>query len=147
MSVRTKPERAAVEGAEKLYASIRRGQAKGIALHRGEVVRTGLAGWIGKLGRMQLNTRLNWSMGVMLAIQVAVVLAGMLTLHQWWISALAAASALLSIVQWIALRAALIKPLQQALDITHAITGATSRCASRPAAMMNWAACWPRCAR
>ncbi|MBW9333477.1 methyl-accepting chemotaxis protein [Herbaspirillum aquaticum] len=123
MSVRTKPERAAVEGAEKLYASMRRGQAKGIALHRGEVVRTGLAGWIGKLGRMQLNTRLNWSMGVMLAIQVAVVLAGMLTLHQWWISALAAASALLSIVQWIALRAALIKPLQQALDITHAITG------------------------
>ena len=123
MSVRTKPERAAVEGAEKLYASMRRGQAKGIALHRGEVVRTGLAGWIGKLGRMQLNTRLNWSMGVMLAIQVAVVLAGLLTLHQWWISALAAASALLSIVQWIALRAALIKPLQQALDITHAITG------------------------
>jgi aerotaxis receptor len=106
MSVRTKPERAAVEGAEKLYASIRRGQAKGIALHRGEVVRTGLAGWLGKLGRMQLNTRLNWSMGVMLAIQVAVVLAGMLTLHQWWISALAAASALLSIVQWIALRRA-----------------------------------------
>ena len=123
MSVRTKPERAAVEGAEKLYASMRRGQAKGIALHRGEVVRTGLAGWLGKLGRMQLNTRLNWSMGVMLAIQISVVLAGMMTLHQWWISALAAASALLSIVQWIALRAALIKPLQQALDITHAITG------------------------
>ena len=123
MSVRTKPERAAVEGAEKLYASMRRGQAKGIALHRGEVVRTGLAGWLGKLGRMQLNMRLNWSMGVMLAIQIAVVLAGMMTLHQWWISALAAASALLSIVQWIALRAALIKPLQQALDITHAITG------------------------
>ena len=98
MSVRTKPERAAVEGAEKLYASMRRGQAKGIALHRGEVVRTGLAGWLGKLGRMQLNTRLNWSMGVMLAIQIAVVLAGMMTLHQWWISALAAASALLSIV-------------------------------------------------
>jgi aerotaxis receptor len=123
MSVRTKPERAAVDGAEKLYASMRRGQAKGIALHRGEVVRTGLAGWLGRLGRMQLNTRLNWSMGVMLAIQIAVVLAGMMTLHQWWISALAAASALLSIVQWIALRAALIKPLQQALDITHAITG------------------------
>ncbi|MFS2116943.1 methyl-accepting chemotaxis protein [Herbaspirillum frisingense] len=123
MSVRTKPERDAVAAAEKLYASIRRGQAKGIALHRGEVVRTGLAGWLGKLARMQLNTRLNLSMGLMLTIQIAVVIAGMAALHQWWISALAAASAAISIVQWIALRNALIKPLQQALEITHAITG------------------------
>ncbi len=123
MSVRTKPERDAVAAAEKLYASIRRGQAKGIALHRGEVVRTGPAGWLGKLARMQLNTRLNLSMGLMLTIQIAVVIAGMAALHQWWISALAAASAVISIVQWIALRNALIKPLQQALEITHAITG------------------------
>ena len=123
MSVRTCPERNEVKAAETLYAAIRRGQAKGIALHRGEVVRTGLAGWLGKLSRLQLNTRLNLSMGVMLAIQLAVVFAGITTLHQWWISALAAASAVISIVQWIALRHALIKPLHQALDITHAITG------------------------
>ncbi|MBV8623114.1 MAG: PAS domain-containing protein [Herbaspirillum sp.] len=122
MSVRTCPQRDEVKAAEALYADIRRGQAKGIALHRGEVVRTGLAGWLGKLSRLQLNTRLNLSMGVMLAIQLAVVFAGV-TLHQWWISALAAASAVISIVQWIALRHALIKPLHQALDITHAITG------------------------
>jgi len=123
MSVRTKPERAAVDGAEQLYASMRRGQAKHLALHRGEVIRTGVAGWLARLGRMTLSTRINWAMSCMLAIQLAVMLAGFATLHQWWISGLAGASGLISIVLWITLRGALIKPLRQALDITHAITG------------------------
>ncbi|WP_050467292.1 methyl-accepting chemotaxis protein [Herbaspirillum chlorophenolicum] len=123
MSVRTKPDRASVAAAEKLYASIRRGKAKGIALHRGEVVRTGLAGWIGKLAHIQLGTRINLCMGSMLAIQLAVMFVSFATLHQWWIGGLAAASGLISILLWVALRSALIKPLRQALEVTHSITG------------------------
>ncbi|MBP0598405.1 PAS domain S-box protein [Herbaspirillum sp. LeCh32-8] len=123
MSVRTRPDRAAVDAAETLYRSIRRGQAKGIALHRGEVVRTGIAGWLGRLSRMQLGTRINLCMSAMLAIQLAVMFAGFATLQQWWISGLAAASGLISLLLWMALRGALITPLRQALNVTYAITG------------------------
>lgn len=123
MSVRTKPERAAVDGAEKLYAAIRKGKTKGIALHRGEVVNTGLAGLFGKLMRMQLSTRINLCMSTMLAIQAAVVIAGISSGHQWWTNTLSGLSGVITISIWIALRSALIKPLRQALDITYAITG------------------------
>jgi len=41
LSVRTKPSRAEVEGAEKLYARFREARASGLAFHRGLLVRTG----------------------------------------------------------------------------------------------------------
>lgn len=123
MSVRTKPERAAVDGAEKLYAALRKGKAKGIALHRGEVVNTGLAGLLGKMMRMQLSTRINLCMSTMLAIQAAVVIAGISSGHQWWTNTLSGLSGVITLGIWAALRGALLKPLRQALDITYAITG------------------------
>lgn len=42
ISVRTKPTRAAIEAAEQLYQRVREGKAKGLAFHRGLVVRTGV---------------------------------------------------------------------------------------------------------
>ncbi len=41
ISVRTKPSRAAIDGAERLYQRVRDGQAPGLAFHCGLVVRTG----------------------------------------------------------------------------------------------------------
>jgi aerotaxis receptor len=49
LSVRTKPQRAEIEAAEKLYARFREGQAGGLAFHRGLIVRTGLLGWTSAL--------------------------------------------------------------------------------------------------
>lgn len=46
MSLRAKPNRAQVEGAERIYRLIREGQAKGIAIKQGSVVRTGWRGWL-----------------------------------------------------------------------------------------------------
>jgi len=45
LSVRTKPARAEVEATAKLYAQFKEGRAKGLAFHRGLIVRTGLLRW------------------------------------------------------------------------------------------------------
>jgi aerotaxis receptor len=57
LSVRVKPERDAVRAAETLYARMRAGEARGIRLRRGVVVRTGLLGRLQALMRLPVATR------------------------------------------------------------------------------------------
>ncbi|MFM0035329.1 methyl-accepting chemotaxis protein [Paraburkholderia strydomiana] len=57
LSVRVKPEREAVRAADTLYARMRAGEARGVALRRGVVVRTGLAGRLQALMRLPVATR------------------------------------------------------------------------------------------
>ncbi|CAB3801035.1 methyl-accepting chemotaxis protein [Paraburkholderia fynbosensis] len=57
LSVRVKPEREAVRAAETLYARMRSGETRGVALRRGVVVRTGLAGRLQALMRLPVATR------------------------------------------------------------------------------------------
>jgi len=47
ISIRSKPTRAQIDAAERSYAAIRAGTAKGIALADGEVVRSGPGAWLG----------------------------------------------------------------------------------------------------
>lgn len=49
LSVRTKPSRADIEAAEKLYAQFKEGRAGGLAFHRGLIVRTGILRWTSAL--------------------------------------------------------------------------------------------------
>ncbi|EIF35470.1 PAS domain S-box [Burkholderia sp. Ch1-1] len=57
LSVRVKPERDTVRAAEALYARMRTGEARGIKLRRGVVVRTGLLGRLQALMRLPVATR------------------------------------------------------------------------------------------
>ncbi|MFM0736834.1 methyl-accepting chemotaxis protein [Paraburkholderia xenovorans] len=57
LSVRVKPERAAVRAAEALYARIRSGESRAFRLHRGVAVRTGLRGRLQALMRLPVTTR------------------------------------------------------------------------------------------
>jgi aerotaxis receptor len=57
LSVRVKPEREAVRAAETLYARMRAGESRGVALRRGVVVRTGLRGRLQALMRLPVATR------------------------------------------------------------------------------------------
>lgn len=57
LSVRVKPERDAVLAAETLYARMRAGEARGVRLRRGVVVRTGLLGRLQALMRLPVATR------------------------------------------------------------------------------------------
>ena len=45
LSVRTKPSRQAVEAAEQLYRRFKEGRSKGLAFHRGLLIRTGVMSW------------------------------------------------------------------------------------------------------
>jgi aerotaxis receptor len=57
LSVRVKPERAAVRAAEALYARMRGGQSRSVRLRRGAVVRTGVLGRLQALMRLPVATR------------------------------------------------------------------------------------------
>jgi aerotaxis receptor len=57
LSVRVKPERDAVRDAEALYTRMRAGEARGVILHHGVVVRTGLRGRLQALTRLPVATR------------------------------------------------------------------------------------------
>lgn len=61
MSVRTRPTREQVKDAEALYARLRQESETGnpsLALHRGRVVRTGLAGWLQRAFQLTLGKRI-----------------------------------------------------------------------------------------
>ncbi len=66
VSVRTQPARADVEAAERLYAAVRNGQAKGIAFRQGVVVRTGLRAIL-SLGR---TASLPWRLAAGMSLPV-----------------------------------------------------------------------------
>jgi aerotaxis receptor len=57
LSVRVKPQREAVRAAEALYARMRTGDARGVKLLRGVVVRTGWRGRLQALTRLPVATR------------------------------------------------------------------------------------------
>jgi len=123
MSVRTKPRRDDVAAAEKLYADMRKGKAKGIAIEQGAVIKTGLRGWIAKLGRLQLNTRIKLAMLSMLSLQLIAGSISFLGDHSILNTAICAVTMLLTLSIWYALHSALIQPISTALAATYAITG------------------------
>jgi len=91
ISVRTKPPRQAVQAADALYQRMREGQAKGLAIHRGLVVR---AGWMRFASALQL---LPAAWRVRLPVLAAgVILAGALVLSGLQGGALAGMLALLA---------------------------------------------------
>lgn len=50
-SVRVKPSRAQIDAAERLYAQLRAGTARGLRLHRGQPRRTGIAGRLARVAQ------------------------------------------------------------------------------------------------
>lgn len=78
MSVRTKPRADEVAAAEELYKRIREGTAKGLAIYKGIVVRTGLMAWTSLF--QTLSARWRMRLGCALAALVslgAAALAGL----------------------------------------------------------------------
>ena len=123
MSVRTKPRREDIAAADKLYAAIRKGQAKGIAIEQGAVVKTGLKGWLSKLGKLQLNTKIKVAMLTQLSLQLAAAIISLTIGHSPFNAIIGGLAILLTLSIWLALHAGLVRPVQQALDATYAITG------------------------
>src|SRR3569832_208039 len=77
MSVRTKPERAQIDAAGKLYAQFKQGKAKGLALREGAVARTWLAGWAAKRRNMRLSVRIAICMSLIIFVLSSLGLAAL----------------------------------------------------------------------
>ncbi|MBE0546493.1 MAG: PAS domain-containing protein, partial [Rubrivivax sp.] len=70
LSVRTKPTRAEIDGAQALYRDLREGKAGGRALHKGLLVRTGLLGWSSLLQTLSVRWRIRYSSLASIALVV-----------------------------------------------------------------------------
>jgi aerotaxis receptor len=119
MSVRTRPAREQVKAAEELYRAFRTGEARGLAIRRGQAVKTGLWARMAALRNLPLGRRL----GLMLGAQSALLLALAVAVDGAAWRLLAGAGALLTLVAWVELRRSIIAPLQQARDAVHALAG------------------------
>jgi len=73
MSVRTKPEPGEVAAAETLYRRFREGAAKGLAFHKGIVVRKGLMGWTSVFQVMPVRWRVRVAFLLALLLPLAAV--------------------------------------------------------------------------
>lgn len=134
MSVRTKPSRAQVAQAEQLYAQMRaeaKENHKRLTLHRGDLQRSGAAGWIQRLGRLGMGTRLSLSLAV---LSLAAGGAGWLLAQQASVMAYVLVAAVVLAVAGLgrALSNMVLMPLRQATlfanrmaagDLTSRLTG------------------------
>ncbi|MGO4475103.1 methyl-accepting chemotaxis protein [Massilia sp. 2TAF26] len=119
MSVRTRPEREQVKAAEELYRRFRNGEAQGLAIRRGAVVRAGLQGRLRALRNLPLGRRLGLMLGTQSALLVALAAAADGTV--WRV--LGGAGALLTLLAWAELQRSIVGPLRQAQDAVHALAG------------------------
>jgi aerotaxis receptor len=119
MSVRTAPAREQVKAAEELYRRFRSGEAKGLAIRRGAVARTGLVHRLLALRNQPLGRRLSLMLGAQSALLVA--LACVADGAVWRV--LAALGAGLTLVAWSDLQRSIVRPLRQAEDAVYALAG------------------------
>jgi aerotaxis receptor len=119
MSVRTAPTRDQVRAATELYRKMGAGEARGIAIVRGQAVRTGLAARLLALRELPLTRRL----GIMMGAQAA-LLAG-LGLHadQLLWQGLAALGAVATLAAWFDLHLSMARPLGEATASLYALAG------------------------
>ncbi|NEX62318.1 methyl-accepting chemotaxis protein, partial [Noviherbaspirillum galbum] len=71
MSLRVQPNRQQVEAAEQVYRRFREGNARGLKIREGQVVRSGPLGWLASLTRMRIATRISLVMGALVAMLAA----------------------------------------------------------------------------
>jgi len=135
LSVRTKLSRAQIAEAEHLYRRFKEGRADHMAIRHGMVVRTGLLGRLMSFRRTPVNLRIALSTGIGAALMLGVGLFG-----GWEASALAKAAgvqstlpalmvtaggigALLTLLFGYFISRTILRPLDRALGIAHAIAG------------------------
>lgn len=127
MSVRSKPSRAEVDGAAKIYARFKAGQAKGLAVRRGAVVATGLLGKLASLKNTGLNARIGLSMGAIMAVVLGLGFAATSnaenTTMSYWYGGTTIIGAAIVALAWLGLYLSIVRPLNSLIDKTRIIAG------------------------
>jgi methyl-accepting chemotaxis protein len=135
MSVRSRPERAAVQVADALYARIREGRAKDVSLVQGEVVQRGWSSPLARLRRIHVRRRVAASTAVAALLSLALGAAGWAEAsrlaastgtHSWLPGLLAAGGAGFALA-WLGfgqfLGRTVFRPLDEAVHVARAIAG------------------------
>jgi len=80
-SVRTAPSRAQIEAAAKIYAKFKEGNARGLRIHQGQVVRTGPIGLLAGLLHLNIRGKLFFVMGMMSLFMLAIGALGLVGIN------------------------------------------------------------------
>ncbi|HYD96301.1 MAG TPA: methyl-accepting chemotaxis protein [Noviherbaspirillum sp.] len=127
MSVRTKPSREQVAAAEALYAAMRAGQARHLAIRGGDVVRTGWIGRIAALRRMPFARALALKMAILCLLMLGMGTAGVMAAPSapfaWLLGGLAGTAFLVALATWYSLHTAVATPVRDATRVARAIAG------------------------
>ncbi|KAF1037432.1 MAG: Aerotaxis receptor [Herbaspirillum frisingense] len=128
MSVRTQPSRDQVQATDAVYRRFRQNQARGLRIHRGAAVRTGLAGWLQGLRDLPVARRLGLIMSLLTLMFVAGGIVAGNAVHAAggnpyavWIGT--ACGALLLLGSWSMLHASIVAPLKEAITAVHGLAG------------------------
>jgi len=123
MSVRTKPSRAQVEQAARLYREIREGNPNGIAIRQGKPVGTGWLSKLADLRRISLGQRVGLTMGLIALLSIGTSLDAFLSGAHTALGVSAAASAALALYFWISMFTRIVRPLQEATNAAKIMAG------------------------
>lgn len=125
MSVRNKPARESIAAVEPIYRQFREGRAQGLAIRQGQVVRTGLRGWLSDLVHMGLFTQLGLGLGVLASGLAGLGLSAWLghTPSSGALGALAGGGLLVIAWFWVKISRWLIRPLRQATQVARTLAG------------------------
>jgi aerotaxis receptor len=134
MSVRVRPERAEIEAANAAYRSIRGGNAQNLQVRHGEVVQSGVAGLLHRLGNVSLRMRIWLATSVVNVLQVAVCVAsltgheGPITLQSYAIFGATFVGLLINVFLWYTLRVNVLQPLERSLAGARSIAAGDLSC-------------------
>ena len=127
MSVRNKGTREQINEAENIYRLIREGKAKGIAIRRGHIVRTGLIGKLASLQDMSLSMRIGLSMCFASVLIAGLGVAGFMsqadTGHAYWVASVAAFGLLGCLTLWAMLHMTIVRPFKDAVHAARVLAG------------------------
>ncbi|MFL9924543.1 methyl-accepting chemotaxis protein [Herbaspirillum lusitanum] len=128
MSVRTRPSREQVNGADALYKRFKAEQAGGIRIHRGAAAPSGMAGKLNQLQDLSIAARLALIMGlltILCAIGGASAATHISSSGGDALPVLGATGigALLLLGGWALLHRSLVAPLRHAIEVVHGLAG------------------------
>ncbi len=126
MSVRSKPTRAQITVAERLYRDIASGNVNRVAIKQGQVVRTGLAGTARAWKEMSIQARFNIGLTVQALLIIAMAFLGCCDSRDpavSWHLGMAGAGIGVALALGLTLRAAVSAPLHQAITAARALAG------------------------
>ncbi len=126
MSIRSKPSRAQITLADRLYRDIANGNVKGIAIKQGQVVRTGLAGTAKAWREISIQARFNIGLtaqATLIAAMACLSCFGPADVAVRWYLGMAGAGIGLAVVLGSSLRSAVTAPLHNAIFAARALAG------------------------